>query len=141
MPTPVWIWTGERPSFQPVRWKITVPLAPAIEYVVDKDVAQTRDDLTGTQSSRPGGLIIQQSFRSKVVAAGEQGKAIIQFLWDRENDNAAFYWYNPLVTAPPDATGVTTAGRHLVKLESWTPSHQSKVKQATINVTFKETLS
>lgn len=139
----VWEWVGDRPSgFAPDRWALEIPLAPGLVYTVDKDLTDTREDFTGSQSAVRGALKPwTQTFRK--VAESAEANAIIDFIHAREADGASFYWYVPFLTAPPDASGVTVKGRLLVRIPpgKWSLEHVSKVKQIRITVTFELVLS
>ena len=137
MPTPVWEWEGNKPSFSPKLADIVMELGHPLVKIINKDVAITRDDGTGEQASVKGTDFISQSFISKSVAtSADEGYKILKFLRARDNDKATFIWYNPSITAPPDPTGVTVAGRNYVKLVRWTWKIR-RVKQLDFQLTFR----
>ena len=111
---PVFIWTCDYPV--PIALEleeIRLKLGAGIEKVIEKSVAVNRQDGTGSASSFNGAFVWDVTCTKRRSIDAD---ALWDFLRARESDKLQFTFYDPGVTAPPDPTEVTVAGKHTVVL-------------------------
>lgn len=116
MPTPVWIWRCSAPAEHEIEFSETqVSCGPGYERTVMSETAHYRADGSGQLASHYGRHVFTVPMRTQDYTAGDFA-AIWRFLIARKNaGNEAFYFYNYPERSTPDATGVDTAGRYLVR--------------------------
>ena len=95
--------------------EIRLRLGAGVYKIVEKSLAKSRQDGTGSVTSYNGENIFGFSCTKRRAIDADD---VWDFLRTRLTDKAQFDFYDPAVTAPPDSTGVTVAGKHKVKLLS-----------------------
>jgi len=101
----------------PLEWyiecdkKIITP-SPGYDIHFYRGEFNTTEDGTGNQGSIEGRWVFKLKLNRKIFTEE------IDWLYQRMINRQAFYFYLPWVTSPPDTTGVTVAGRVLVRVHS-----------------------
>lgn len=103
-----------KPRFRVERTRI--PMGLGYIDTVTQGSAHSRADGTGSVSSHKGAWEFTVEIRGQRYSESEY-QTLVDFIRDRMNDSASFYFYNAIENSNRSTwDGTTTTGRYLVKL-------------------------
>jgi hypothetical protein len=142
MATPVWTFMSD--YVHKVKRQREIQVIPMgggglYDISVDRSIATTRADGTGSVTSYSGANVFFVKVRFANYDGDEKAKDILDFLQARNDANEAFYFYSPIEESDSSLwNGTNTTGRYLVFFRDDLEWAYADRKVAGFNLTFHE---